>query len=192
MVEVNPISSSPEPDDALRQQHFVQYFKERDDYIKAALDAERSYDTLLASISTLALGASFTKDWVNSSSGAGNVFLVFAWFGFASCLILSLLHRYLTYWVHRDWVDKIGQMFKNWTPDIWERIDAEYEKMPRFKTVEQIKTWSGIAVLVGIVMTFCLLLSSRFASAKPPTAPSPIQQTFNIYPRTQPSLKGSP
>jgi hypothetical protein len=118
MVEVNLNSTSPEPDDVLRNRHFVQYFKERDDYIKAALDAERSYDTLLASISTLALGASFTKDWVNSSSCASDVFLVAAWTGFASCLILSLLHRYLTYWVHRDWIEKIGQMFKNWTPDI--------------------------------------------------------------------------
>src|SRR5688500_10368430 len=105
----DPNSSEPSRGPADRNEQcdreFERYYKERDEWVKAQLDAERSYDALLATISTLALGASLTKDWVNRGGVGGQIVLILAWFAFAACLCLSLLHRYFTYYTHKKWVE---------------------------------------------------------------------------------------
>lgn len=182
------------PDDPYREQRerdFQRYYKERDEWIKAMLDAERSYDTLLVSISTLALGASLTKGWVTRRTGLGDFFQITAWIAFAACLCLSLLHRYWTHSTHRIYVEKNDEVFSNWTPDAWDRVNRAYDSVPRVIAVERVKTWAGIAVAVGIIASFFLLLVDRFPTppATPPaTAATPaFNQTINLFPATRPA-----
>lgn len=183
------------PDDSHREQRerdFQRYNKERDEWVKAMLDAERSYDTLLVTISTLALGASLTKDWVARQTGIGDFFLVLSWTGFAVCLGLSLLHRYWTHYTHQTWIDKCDEVFKTWTPDVWTRCDSAYNEVPKVRIVEKVKKWAGIAVGIGIASSFCLLIVERYSGPKvAPGAPAfPFSQTINVYPgSTQPTTQ---
>src|ERR1041384_6345356 len=182
-------------DDLRREQRdrdFQRYYKEREEWVKAMLDAERSYDTLLVTISTLALGASLTKDWVAKQTGVGDIFLVLAWTSFAACLVLSLLHRYWTHSTHQIWIDKCDEVFDSWTPDVWERCDCAYNEVPRVKLVERVKTWAGIAVGIGIASSFVLLIVERYTGPKAdlPATLLPFNQTINIYPpSTQPATQ---
>lgn len=179
-----PVSDS---DHERRACDFQQYYKERESWKKAMSDADASYDTLLASISTLALGATLAKDWTESTNGIGNVFIVIAWIGFACCLGLSLLHRYWSYYTHRMYIEKCDAVFSDWSPDVWKRCDEAYDSIPRVKQVEKLKIWAGVAVGVGIASSLCVLLSERFLVPKPQTSPTstPFNQIINVFPSTQ-------
>ena len=185
-------TSDDDPHREQRERDFQRYWKERDEWVKAMLDAERSYDTLLVTISTLALGASLTKDWVAKPTGLGDFFLVLAWTAFAACLGLSLLHRYWTHYTHQTWISECDKVFKEWTPDVWERCDTAYNNVPKIKVVESVKMWAGIAVAVGIASSFCLLIVERYIGPKAAPTPGqlPFSQTINVYPpATQPTTQ---
>src|SRR4051794_19125084 len=100
-----------------RNHEFERYYKERDELVKAKLKADENYDTLLVTISTLALGASLTKDWVNRGTGASAAFIITAWICFALCLLVSLAHRGLTYYTHDKWIGMLDAAFSDWQPN---------------------------------------------------------------------------
>lgn len=190
MTEADHLNQ-PADDDPHREQRdrdFGRYYKEREEWVKAMLAAEQSYDTLLVTISTLALGASLTKDWVTRPSGIGDFFLVLGWLAFVLCLGLSLLHRYWTYYTHQIWIDKCDEVFGTWSPDVWSRCSTAYDSVPKVKVVESVKKWAGIALAVGIVSSFFLLLTERYGSTPAAPGNSGINQTITINAAsTQPS-----
>lgn len=172
---------------------FDHYAEERKEWVKAQLESERRYDTLLTSICTLALGASLLKDFVNRGGTAGVVFMVAAWVGFAACLILTLLHQYFTYETHRRWLAEVDAQFQDWKPGAMGRALEKYDQIPFIKRVEGLKFWAGVSVLVGIVFSGCFLVSTIGAQASLPPPPAAgvtpggipgFSQTINVLPDT--------
>jgi hypothetical protein len=191
--QVQAVSASQDDDQtsaASRDEEFARYYKERDDWVKTQLDAEKSYDALLVAISTLGLGASLTKDWVSRGSASGAWCLVFAWAAFAICLIFSLSHRFFTYYTHRKWVDTVDQAFRvDWKPGAMGRAEQKYDDLPFIRFVEWTKYIAGAAVLLGIISTFIFLCLNL--GGNPPTSsampaqgahqPASFSQVINIY-----------
>jgi len=169
---------------------FEQYYKEREGWIACQLDAERSYDALLVTISTLAVGASLTKDWSDRPSPI-KVFLVIGWIGFLGCLVCSLLHRYLTFYTHKKWVNVVDDEFTAWKPGAFQRALKKYDEIPFIKRVEILKIVAGCLVGIGVLSLLLLLLLGLGATVEPSQPQAPpvksdagsgrISQVFNFY-----------
>jgi hypothetical protein len=164
------VAATPPTDDLQKRcdAEFERYYKERDGWTKEQLDAEKSYDQLLVAISTLALGSSLTKDWVSRGGFWSPIFLVVAWIAFAACLALSLLHRYFTYYTHRELVKIVDEEFRDWKrPGAMQRALEHYDEIPFIKRVERLKVWAGCSVGLGILFSLFFL----FANVAPPPPP---------------------
>ncbi len=168
-IETNPEEAAKERSE-ICDREFERYYKERDEWIKAQLEAERSYDALLVTISTLALGASLAKPPVVEAGSFSHVVLIIGWFAFVVCLLTSLAHRYLSYDTHKRWIDVVDAEFRNWAPGALPRAEAKYDSIPFIRFVEKLKLIAGIAVAFGVLLLMCFLMANSTALA--PQAPS--------------------
>lgn len=85
------------------------YKSERSDLLSAENDAEKNFDTLLVTISSIAIAASFTlmKDVVKATTGS----LVLAWLCLGICLVGSLVDRLYTYHFHKQYRKCLDDVF---------------------------------------------------------------------------------
>lgn len=178
------------------------YIKERSELAKTEIDAEKNFDTLLVTISTVAIGASFTllKDVVKGT----NAWIILAWVGLLICLVGSLIDRIYTYNFHREYRRLMDDVFVNinlhcghaWKEVAARRKHLSQSKVWHFFRAESFLTYlkwvNGSALILGIIA----LMLYVYAGANNPTADAATRLPFssapvnvNVYngvPSTQP------
>jgi hypothetical protein len=139
---------------------FDLYESERQELRKAELEAEKSYDTNLVTLSGLALGVSLTilKDFIGRDTAVWLWALITAWVCFLACLLLSLWDKKLTYETHKAWRGKLDESFANWRPGIWDAVLKEYDTIPGIKCLPALKRWATRTLVGGIVFLSLFVL----------------------------------
>jgi hypothetical protein len=169
---------------------FERYYKEREQWAKVQLESERSYDALLVTISTLALGASLTKDWSGHGRSSDRGVLIVGWIAFVLCLLISLAHRYLSFLTHKRWIAVVDAEFENkpFECGAMARAGKKYEKIPFIRIVESLKLVAGCAVIVGVTCSLIILIGNSEAQPVAVAQPSPTAPVINIYNAPQNSV----
>ena len=173
---------------------FVRYEKHRSDLTKAELEAEKNFDTVLASLASLAIGSSFTvlKD---ITKGAGATLIITAWVALGICVFSSLLDRLLTYLTHQKWRLKFDNEFETWSEGAWQRGLDAYDKLPLINALPWLKWVSLSTLFIGVILLLAAVLygwnvTSVVSAPASATATSPLPPiTVNVYalqPTTRP------
>jgi hypothetical protein len=139
---------------------FARYNKERDSLIKTELDAEKNYDTLLVTLSTGVIGASYVllKD-AGKMPPSTYEFLIASWVSLSLCLFGALVDRLLTYISHQKLRGAMDNQFSGWSgPGAMERAITDYNKL-RWPNVLPIMKWvcfgtffCGVGLLVPALL----------------------------------------
>jgi len=158
---------------------FAWYEKERPSLVKSEIDSEKNYDTLLVTLSTLAIGSSFTvlKDVTRTSSASALILL--AWLTFGLCLFTALADRLLSYWTHRRWRQILDAKFAPWQEGARERALAEYPNIRLIWLLSWLK-WIGLLwLLLGMIF---LMVFVFIATGVAPEVPKPATPVIvNVY-----------
>jgi hypothetical protein len=188
---VDPSSTTEQAAKAALQkqcdEEFARYGKERETLLKAELEAEKSFDTTLVTISTLAIGSSFTvfKDVVKA--GSATPLIVLAWILLGVCLFSALTDRLLSYFAHMKWRDMLDDEFNNWVANggagAWERVLPKYEQIAGVKILRALK-WVSFGSLAGGVLFLMLFVISSSPQTQAPAVPVTVNQYNGT---TQPS-----
>jgi hypothetical protein len=196
--ETSPNPPDPTPDKSALQKkcddEFDWYENERPILTKAEIEAEKNYDTLLVTLSTLAIGSSFVvmKDVVRSPSASA--FIVLAWCAFGLCLFVALVDRLLSYWTHLCWRKIIDKEFSPWREGARERALSAYPGI-RFIWLLPWLKWVGFGLLlVGMLFLMAFVFVGTGTTAAEPKPQTPI--VVNVYngspPTTAPATRASP
>lgn len=198
MTETNPPASpldtapakAQEPEDQqwlkIRDEEFEKYYKQREETCEAEDDAEKSYDTTLMTLASLAIGSTFTllKD-INTGGAAFLIFL--SWIALGLCLFTALIDRLLSYTTHKTWREGFDNEFNKWSEGSWKRAVAAHQTIPFVNWLPTLK-WVGFwSLLAGIVL---LLLGGIVGWHSKAPQPNPAPITVNVYAATtQPVAK---
>lgn len=189
--------------DARASQEYSRYTTTRSDLLKAEGESEKNFDTILLTISSVAIAASFTllKDVVKGT----NFWIIFAWILLVLCLVGSLIDRLYTYRFHQEWKLRLDDVFNNYLlhcGHAWKEADARFnalrqEKIWRLFPAEQflrkIKWANAIVLVLGIVsmMIYVYVGAEQQTPQTPIPAANPvIVNVFNSS--TQPTTNKSP
>lgn len=154
---------------------FERYDKVRADVVEAERKAETNYDTLLVTLSTLAIGTSFTvlKDVVKASGSSA--LLIWSWVALGVCLILALSDRLLTYWTHMRWRELLDAEFgagdAPWREGAWDRALKKYDEMRLIKVLPWLKWFGFGSLLIGLVFLMAFVFSGREGAPTTDAAP---------------------
>lgn len=178
-VVTPPTKAEPSPPDEC-DRDFDRYERERPDVVKSELESEKNYDTLLVTLSTVALGTSLTvlKDVVGNDKAGQFWALGAAWVAFVVSLAAALYHRKLTYETHKKWREILDEEFTSWKSGAWTRAMEAYHRIPGIKAVDHMKNVAYWALIVGVVFLSVFLVLNLIekgqVNAKPqPAAASP-------------------
>lgn len=189
------------PDDPQRKQRerdtlekqcddeYARYLPEREQLKKSELDAEKNYDTLLVSLSTLAIGSSFTvlKDIVQHASAIA--LIVLAWIALGICLLSALVDRLLTYYGHKEYRRLLDKEFTGtWSgPGAFDRAYAAYKKIWWRKPLPYMKWFGFVFLSVGLIllMVFIFIAMGAKSSDEKPSVPVVV----NVYNSATPVAK---
>ena len=179
----------------LQAEDFARYYKEREAILKQELEAEKNYDILVVSLSTAAIGASFTllKDMVRADGAPS--FLILSWVALVGSLFTALTDRVLSYWLHRKWREQMDVEFDDWKEGIWPRLHHIHGSLPFRKWLLRLKWISFGSMLVGVMLLMAFVLAALSTPTAPPTTPStPV--VVNVYngapPTTMPKARTAP
>lgn len=158
---------------------FDLYEPERQELRKTELDAEKNYDTMLVTLSSLALGLSLTilKDFVGKDKAVWLWSIGLAWAAFVACLLLALWDKRLTFRTHRAWRELLDEKFADWKPGTWDDALKNYDRIPGINSIDKIKAGATVSLIVGIAMlsvfvTVNFFLRSPSNAATQSAAPS--------------------
>jgi hypothetical protein len=158
---------------------FAWYEKERPSLVKSEIDSEKNYDTLLVTLSTLAIGSSFTvlKDVTRTSSASALILL--AWLTFGLCLFIALADRLLSYWTHRRWRQILDAKFAPWQEGARERALAEYPNIRLIWLLPWLK-WIGLLwLLLGMIFLMVFVFIATGVAPDVPKSATPV--IVNVY-----------
>jgi hypothetical protein len=164
------------------------YTKERSDLVKAESDSEKNFDTLLVTISSIAIAASFTlmKDVVKGTNG----WIIAAWALLGVCLVGSLIDRMYTYRCHKKWRDRLDDVFNNYDlhcGHAWKEADARLQDLraekvwyvfPAEKFLDRIKFINAGGLIFGLIALMIYVYVGSAPQA-PAAAPQPV--IVNVY-----------
>jgi len=188
--------------DAHASQEYARYTTTRSDLLKAEGEAEKNFDTILLTISSVAIAASFTliKDVVKGTNG----WIIVSWILLGICLVGSLIDRLYTYHFHREWKDCLDDVFKSYREHCghaWKEAEARLNglrvrKIWKFCAaqlfLDKIKWVNSFALVLGLVamMVYIYVGANAQPQITPTTAPA---VTVNVYnSSTQPTINKSP
>lgn len=129
---------------------FERYEKYRAELVKGQLEGEKNYDTTLVTLSTVAIGASFT---VVKDLHGGLLLIGCAWFFLSVCLFIALIDRLQTYLVHKKTREIFDRHFGNWTTTgvgTWDAASAEANGLFRNKYLHWLKWICFGSLLLGV------------------------------------------
>ena len=151
---------------------FDRYEGERPEIRKAEFDTEKSLDTILVTLSSLALTVSLTilKDFIKGDAAVWRWSVAVAWVCFVISLLLSLFDRKLTYQTHRAWRELLDSKFTPWKPGAWDEAQREYDDIPGMKWLNRLKAGSFWSLALGIVLLSMFLLVNLYANTPADTA----------------------
>jgi hypothetical protein len=196
-IEANGCDELP-ADDLQKKcdEEFTRYEVERAAVVKSEQEAEKNDDTALLTISTLAIGASFTvfKDVVRANSAT--CLIIMSWVSFSVCLFTALLDRLWSYDTHQKWRNVLDVEFSNWEANggagAWGRVLPKYDEIRFVKILPRLKYVGLWSLFVGLVF---LMLFAIFATPSPQSnpigtsSPSSPNVVVNQYSGTQPSQR---
>jgi hypothetical protein len=200
-IEANIPTPIPSPldEEALRKlkcdDEFSRFDKERDTLTKAELENEKGYDTLLVTLSTLAIGSSFTilKDILRTTGASALIIL--SWSAFGLCLFIALADKLLSYWTHKKWREVLDAEFKTWREGAWERAQAKYPGIKFVRALPHLKWVAFVALLFGVIFLMAFVFVGTGAPPAEEKTPAP-PVTVNVYngasPTTVPIIKQVP
>jgi hypothetical protein len=197
MPDETPTNPPDQPDDNAAREiaEFAWYKEERAILTKVELETEKNYDTLLVTLSTLAIGASFALMQVTVRSSFTSAWLVVSWIAFGLCLLISLVDRLMSYWTHLWLRERMDAQFDHWSEGAKDRaLDAHRENL-FIKLLRWLKWVSFVLIVIGIfslmIFAFAGAGEEAMESPKPPMPIAPI--VVNVYngftPTTAPTLQ---
>jgi hypothetical protein len=159
-----PVAPDPVDFDAECKREFDLYEPERQELRKAELDAEKNYDTMMVTLSSLAIGVSLTvvKDFIGKDKARWLLSIGLALLAFVACLILAFWDKKLTFRTHRAWREKLDDKFKNWKPGAWDEAQSEYHLIAGINCIDKIKNAAEVCLISGIVLLTVFVLANLF------------------------------
>jgi F0F1-type ATP synthase assembly protein I len=185
------------------QKEYDRYTKTQSDLAKSEAEAEKSFDTLLVTIATVAIGASFTllKDVVKGT----NAWIIVAWLLLGLCVVGSLVDRLYTYQFHKKWKKQLDDVFNNyglhcghaWKEAMYRfsalRTERIWKFFPAEKFLHFIKWFNGVGLVFGILALMIYVYAGAGPSSQPTATSAPGPVVVNVYTAsTQPTTKPSP
>jgi hypothetical protein len=198
IVSMSGQSTTPAPDEDLQKKcadEYARFLAARETLTKSELEAEKNYDTLLVSLSTLAIASSFTilKDVVRSSSASA--LIVLSWLTFGLCLLIALTDRLLTYYAHRKYRQFLDAEFTGtWAgPGAFERAQAKYEQLKWRKPIKFLKWTAAGFLAIGLVllMMFVFIGTGQPVVEAKPASPVIVNVYNSATPTTAPTTNPS-
>lgn len=156
---------------------FDLYEKHRPDLVKGKFEWEKTFDTLVVTLSTLLVASSFTllKD---TASAASSGLLITACMLAVVCLVVALVDKLLAYRSHKKSLDIFDDEFYAWTPGAWERALKNDKRQRLEKWLEAMK-WVCLGLLscaLGCLVAGAFVTRSDRINATPAASTQPTTQ----------------